>query len=118
HRRYDQPEQAQGRAVLNDLALAPPTARHIATKLARHFIADDPPPVAVAQISKAFEKSGADLPQVYRAVIACQEAWQMPQVKFKTPQDYVLSVYRGLDLPVLERGDSILPFETLGQRPF
>ena len=42
----------------------------------------------------------------------------MPQVKFKTPQDYVLSVYRGLDLPVLERGDSILPFETLGQRQF
>jgi uncharacterized protein (DUF1800 family) len=117
-RRYDQSDMAQGEAVFKDLAVAPATARHIATKLARHFIADDPPPAAVARIAKAFEKSGGNLPQVYQAVIACQEAWQTPQGKFKTPQDYVLSVYRALDLPVEERPESILPFLTLGQRQF
>ncbi len=42
----------------------------------------------------------------------------MPQAKFKTPQDYVLSIYRGLELPVSERPDSIRPFDTLGQRQF
>jgi len=116
--RYAQADMAQGVAVLTDLATAPPTARHIATKLARHFIADDPPPRAVAQIAKAFEKSGGDLPQVYQAVIACQEAWEPSQIKFKTPQDYVVSIYRGLELPVTDRPDSILPFATLGQRQF
>ncbi len=37
----------QGRAVLTDLARHPATAKHIATKLARHFIADEPPPALV-----------------------------------------------------------------------
>ena len=72
----------------------------------------------VAQIAQAFQKSGGDLRQVYKALLACEEAWERPQSKFKTPQDYVLSIYRGLDLPVAERADSILPFETLGQRQF
>jgi uncharacterized protein (DUF1800 family) len=117
-RRYAQADMAQGIAVLGDLAAATPTARHIATKLARHFIADDPPPRAVAHIAQAFERSGGDLPQTYQAVISCQEAWDTPQSKFKTPQDYVVSVFRGLQLPVAQRPDSILPFATLGQRQF
>jgi uncharacterized protein (DUF1800 family) len=117
-RSYSQSDIGQGQAVLKDLALAPATARHIATKLARHFIADDPSPRAVAQISQAFEKGGGDLPSVYDALIACQETWAAAQSKFKTPQDYVLSIYRGLEIPVTERADSILPFDTLGQRQF
>jgi len=118
HRRYTQSDQAQGRAVLNDLALANPTARHIATKLARHFIADEPPPAAVARIAAAFERSGGDLPQVYRALIGCEEAWRTPQTKYKTPQDYLLSVYRGLQLPVADAPRSIAAFDVLGQRQF
>jgi uncharacterized protein (DUF1800 family) len=117
-RRYDQADQAQGRAVLNDLALASPTARHIATKLARHFIADDPPPAAVARIAQAFERGGGDLPQVYRALIACEQAWQTPLAKYKTPQDYLLSIYRGLQLPVADGPRSIAAFDVLGQRQF
>jgi uncharacterized protein (DUF1800 family) len=117
-RRYEQSDQAQGRAVLSDLALASPTARHIATKLARHFIADDPPPAAVARIAQAFERGGGDLPQVYRALIACREAWQTPLAKYKTPQDYVLSIYRGLQLPVADGPRSIAAFDVLGQRQF
>lgn len=117
-RRYDQADQAQGRALLSDLALASPTARHIATKLARHFIADDPPPDAVARIAKAFERSGGDLPQVYRALIACEQAWQTPLAKYKTPQDYVISIYRGLQLPVADGPRSIGAFNLLGQRQF
>jgi uncharacterized protein (DUF1800 family) len=118
HRRYDQPEQAQGRAVLTDLALARPTAHHIATKLARHFIADDPPPAAVERIAQAFERSGGDLPQVYRALLASNEAWQTPLAKYKTPQDYLLSIYRGLQLPVADGPKSIAAFDVLGQRQF
>src|SRR5579862_5418521 len=42
---------SQGVAVLRDLARAPATAHHIATKLARHFIADDPPAAAVDRLA-------------------------------------------------------------------
>lgn len=43
-RAYEQPDLAQGVAALTDLAHHPATARFIATKLVRHFVADDPPP--------------------------------------------------------------------------
>ena len=117
-RRYAESDQAQGRAVLNDLARSPATARHIATKLARHFIADEPPPAAVARVAQAFERSGGDLPQVYRALMGCEEAWHVPLAKYKTPQDYLLSIYRGLQLPVADAPRSIAAFDVLGQRQF
>ena len=90
----------QGVAVLRDVARERATARFIATKLARHFIADDPPPAAVERLADAFAKSGGDLPAVYRALIDSPEAWAQPLAKYKTPSDYVVSSYRGLSLPV------------------
>jgi len=117
-RRYAQSDQAQGRAALIDLARSSATAHHIATKLARHFIADDPPPAAVARIARAFEKSDGDLPQVYRALIETPEAWQAPLAKYKTPQDYLVSIHRGLQLPVDDKPRSIAGFDVLGQRQF
>ena len=61
-RRYAEGGEAQGRAVLETLATHPSTARHIATKLARHFAADDPPPAMVARLEQAFLTRGGDLP--------------------------------------------------------
>ena len=51
----------QGRAVLADLARHPATAKHIATKLARHFIADEPPPALVERLAKRFLDTDGDL---------------------------------------------------------
>ena len=65
---YTEQGQRQGEAVLADLARRPETANFIATKLVRHFIADDPPPAAVDRVARAFLKSGGDLPQVYAAL--------------------------------------------------
>jgi uncharacterized protein (DUF1800 family) len=84
-RRYAQDGQAQGEAVLDDLARHPNTARFIATKLARHFIADDPPPAAVQRLAHAYLKSGGELPQVYAALIESPEAWEAQPRKLKTP---------------------------------
>jgi uncharacterized protein (DUF1800 family) len=116
--RYGEADQAQGRVALQDLARSSATAHHIATKLVRHFIADDPPPAAVARVAKAFERSDGDLPHVYRALLACPEAWQSPLAKYKSPQDYLLSIHRGLALPVDDKPRSIAGFELLGQRQF
>jgi len=97
-RRYDQAGEAQGRAILDDLARSPSTARHIATKLARHFIADDPPAAVVDRLSAAFLRSEGDLPTVYRTLIDAPEAWDEKQVKFKTPWDWLLSACRGVGM--------------------
>ena len=117
-RRYAEADRAQGQAVLADLARAPATAHHIATKLARHFIADEPPPEAVARIAHVFEHSGGDLPTVYAALIDSPQAWDGSTSKFKTPQDYLLSIGRGLELPSDSEPRVMNAFELLGQRPF
>lgn len=95
-RRYDQSGEAQGEAILRDLAVHPATARHIATKLARHFAADDPPPALVARLEAAFLKSGGDLPTVYRALTAAPEPWAAGPTKFRTPWDWTLATLRAV----------------------
>lgn len=95
-KRYDQQGEAQAAAVLDDLAIHPATARHVATKLARHFAGDDPPASLVGKLETAFLKSGGDLPTVYRALIDAPEAWVPQPVKFKTPWEWSVSTMRAL----------------------
>jgi len=115
-RRYADDGYGQGVAVLRDLAAHRATARFIATKLARHFIADDPPAKAVDRIANAFTRSDGYLPAVYRALLDSPEAWVRPLAKYKTPNDYILSTFRGLDLPVDAGRAPLAPFEIMGQR--
>lgn len=85
-------------AVLHDLALHPATARFIATKLARRFVADDPPPALVARLEQNFRSSGGDLPQLARALVESPEAWSLQAAKLKTPEEFVVSTARLLQL--------------------
>lgn len=95
-RTYDQPGEAQARAILGDLARSPATGRHIAFQLARHFVADDPPPALIDRLARAFEASGGDLPAVYRALVDAPDAWSPVNRKFKTPWEWAVSSLRGL----------------------
>lgn len=95
-KRYGQSGVGQGEAILRDLAVHPATARHIATKLARHFAGDTPPPTLVTRLEQAFLTSGGDLPTVYRALVAAPEVWAGTPVKFKTPWEWSLSTMRAL----------------------
>jgi uncharacterized protein (DUF1800 family) len=106
----------QGEVMLRDLAMRRETARHIATKLARHFIADDPPRAVIERMTEAWLDSRAHLPTVYQAMVVSPEAWETPLAKFKTPADYIHSVYRGLAIPVRDKRRVLRSFETLGQR--
>jgi len=115
-RRYADEGFGQGVAVLRDLARERATAHFIATKLARHFIADEPPPQAVARLAEVFVHSGGDLPSVYRALIDARQAWLEPLAKYKTPTDYVVSSFRGLEVPAEANRTPLAPFEVLGQR--
>jgi uncharacterized protein (DUF1800 family) len=114
--RYADGGYRQGVAVLRDLAGHRSSARFIATKLARHFIADDPPPEALARLALAFTGSGGDLPTVYRALIDSRAAWVQPLAKYKTPSDYIVSAFRGLTLPVDAGQAALAPYALLGQR--
>jgi uncharacterized protein (DUF1800 family) len=114
--RYPDTGIGQGIAVLRDLARQQATAHFIATKLVRHFVADDPPAAAVNRVAGAFTASEGDLPVVYRALVDAHESWAQPLAKFKTPADYIVSAYRGLALPVEAGKGPLAPFELLGQR--
>ncbi len=114
---YEQGER-QGEAVLADLSRNPATARFIAAKLVRHFIADDPPPSAVDRVAKAFLKTGGDLPLVYAALIEAPEAWDADMRKFKTPEDFVFSTLRGLNVAPRQPDEVTRTFELLGQRQY
>ncbi len=92
----------QGEAVLADLAAHPATARHIATKLVRHFVADDPPTAAVERISAVFTRTDGDLRAVSLALIDLPEAWAMPLTKMRSPYDFLIAAYRLLDKPLPE----------------
>ena len=117
-KRYGQDGVAQPRAILADLAAHAATATHIATKLVRHFVADDPPADAVERVAKAFRESGGDLPTVHRALIELPEAWTLPATKFKTPHEFVVSTFRTLDFVPSEPRQVLAPFQLLGQRPY
>jgi uncharacterized protein (DUF1800 family) len=95
-KRYTQSGEAQARAALLDFAQSDATAIHIATKLARHFAGDTPPPALVERLAVAFRKSKGDLPAVYRALVASPEPWATYPLKFKTPWEWTISSLRGL----------------------
>lgn len=95
-RRYGQPGEGQARAVLSDLASAPATATHIATKLARHFAGDTPPPALVGRLSDSFLRTGGDLPSLYRILIDAPELAAPGTGKFKTPWDWSISALRAV----------------------
>jgi uncharacterized protein (DUF1800 family) len=94
---YTQDGKAKGLAVLADLAAHPSTATFIATKLAKHFVADAPPPTLIAGLRDAFRKSGGDLAAVARALVSSKEAWDAPLTKLRTPNEFLIALHRALD---------------------
>jgi uncharacterized protein (DUF1800 family) len=117
-KRYPEAGQAQGEAVLADLARHPSTARFIATKLVRHFVADEPPRAVVERVAAAFLKSDGDLTLVYSRLLESPEAWEASLLKFKTPEDLVFSTLRAFDIAPDQPEDVIRSFELLGQRQY
>jgi uncharacterized protein (DUF1800 family) len=84
----------QARAVLIDLARHPATATHIATKLARHFVADVPPPALVDRLAQTFRDSEGDLKELAKALVAAPETWAAPRDKLKRPSEWVVGMLR------------------------
>jgi uncharacterized protein (DUF1800 family) len=109
----------EAESALDRLTQHPSTAKFIAAKLARHFIADDPPSSAVQKLEAAYRDGKGELLPLYRALIALEESWQEPLPKLKTPEDVVFSVLRATDI-IGTVGDSKVVdiFRRAGQMPW
>jgi uncharacterized protein (DUF1800 family) len=105
--------ETQGEAILRDLAVHPATARHLSLKLARHFVADQPPPALVERMAKAYLASGGELAALYRAMVEDDAAWSPTAGKFKSPEDFVVSALRACQLR--DDADLALSVRLLGQ---
>jgi len=115
-KRYPEGE-AGGVLALRALAHHPATARHVARRLATHFVADDPPAQAIDTLATAFLDSGGHLPTVHAALVDLPAAWDAPRSKVRTPFDLVIATARAVGLPD-EGGAMRDALHALGQAPW
>ncbi len=85
---------AQGEAALTDIARHPSTAKFIAAKMVRHFIADDPPAALTAKLEKTFRDTGGDLKALTLALITAEESWTAPLTKMRNPWEFLIASVR------------------------
>ncbi len=116
--RYTQKGVDQGEAVLRDLASHPSTARFIATKLVRHFVADDPPAGLVDKLSETYIRTDGDLAAIYAALIHAEESWSSAHSKYKSPHDFVVSTMRAFDHAPDNPRSVFTALENMGQAPY
>ena len=98
--------QQGGLQALDVLATHPATYRNLATKLARHFIADTPPQSAIAALETTLNRTDGDLKATALTLIDLEAAWT-PLTNLRTPFDYVIAVLRARDLPQPNRPPAI-----------
>ena len=84
----------QGAWLLRRLARHPSTARHIATKLARRFVADDPPPQLVYRLARLFLESQGEIAILLRELFLSPEFADPANRKLKTPLEFTASALR------------------------
>jgi uncharacterized protein (DUF1800 family) len=112
---YDDNGVMQGEAALSDIARHPSTAKFIATKFARHFVADDPPPALVARLESVFRNSEGDLRALTTALVDSDEAWQAPLTKVRSPYEFLVAAGRLLAQIPDDPGPYLSRLNLLGQ---
>jgi uncharacterized protein (DUF1800 family) len=92
------PEVTHLHAALDMLARHPATARHLAHKMAVHFVQDHPDPDLTSAMEAAHLRSGGDLMAMTLAMLAHPAAWDTPRQNVKPPVDFIASALRALDI--------------------
>jgi uncharacterized protein (DUF1800 family) len=112
---YENNGVAQGESALADIARHPSTAKFIATKFVRHFVADDPPPALVARLQDTFGKSDGDLRALATVLLDSDEAWQAPLTKMRSPYEFLVATGRLLTQIPEEPGRYLGGLNLLGE---
>jgi uncharacterized protein (DUF1800 family) len=105
-----------GEQVLDLLAKHPSTARFIATKLARRFVADVPPPALVDRAAARFRETDGDIREVVRTIITSPEffAADANRAKVKSPFEFVVSAVRATGADVANAMPLVQAVDQLG----
>ena len=80
--------------VLDILCAHPATARYIAEKLCRRFIADEPPPAVVETVAQIFTATSGDIRRTLRTLFDAPEFMAARGGKVKRPFHFVVSTLR------------------------
>jgi uncharacterized protein (DUF1800 family) len=106
--------------VLDILAAHPSTARFIATKLARRFVADDPPASLVDRAAMRFGQTGGDIREVVRTIVTSPEFFAPAayRAKVKTPFEFVASAVRAASIDVPSGMPLVQAMRDLGMPPY
>jgi uncharacterized protein (DUF1800 family) len=96
--------ESDGEQVLDLLASHPSTAHFVATKLARRFVSDTPPPALVERAAKRFLDTKGDIREVVRTIVTSPEffAAEAYRAKVKTPFEFVVSAVRATGAEVTD----------------
>jgi uncharacterized protein (DUF1800 family) len=105
-----------GEQVLDILAAHPSTARFIATKLARRFVADDPPAALVDRAAARFRETGGNIREVVRTIVTSPEFFAPGayRAKVKTPFEFVASAVRATSAEAFDAQLLVQTLRTLG----
>jgi len=82
--------------VIEMLVAHPSTARFISTKLARRFIADEPPQALIEKAAQTFINTKGDIKSVLRVILL--DGLALAQPKYKRPANFILSALRMLNV--------------------
>ena len=110
--KMDQDEFDQGRAALDMLARHPATARHIAGKLVRHFVGDQPVPALADKLASRFIETDGDLKEVAKTLVTAPESWNAADRKLKRPTEWMVAALRAAgaapDIPAFLQAQNLL----------
>jgi uncharacterized protein (DUF1800 family) len=112
---YEADGVEQGEAALADIARHPSTAKFIATKFARHFVADEPSPALVARLRDVFTNTDGDLKALTLALVDSDETWAAPLTKLRSPYEFLVATGRLLARVPDDAGIYLGGLNVLGQ---
>ncbi len=105
----------QGQAVLATLARHPATAKHVAIKFARHFVADDPPVALVDRLAKRFLATDGDLKDMAKTIVTAPESWSPGRGKLKRPGEWIIGALRAAGVKPAEIAPVLQAQNLLGE---
>ena len=106
-RRIEGGGEREGRSIIHMLATHASTARFITFKLARRFVADEPPPALVDRAASVFQATDGSIREVVRTIVTSPEflAPEVRSTKIKSPLEFVVSAVRASGAKVADGRD-------------
>lgn len=89
----------EGVRLLKLLAHHPSTAKFISSKLAVHFVNDNPPQTLIDKMAKTFLDSNGNISDVLTTMVSSPEFWSEESLrsKIKSPFEYAMGAIRSLN---------------------